>query len=60
MVSAESLGCKAVLGLYPSCRDSGVGLGSISVLSLEITHKHFHEDGTHRIKARAGNRNVDS
>lgn len=37
MVSVESLRCKALLGLYPSCLDNGIRLGSISVLNLKIT-----------------------
>lgn len=60
MASAENLECEVSLGLHPSCLDSGVRLGSISVLNLKITRKRFHGDSTQRRKTQAGNRNVDS
>lgn len=60
MASAESLECEISLGFHPSCLDSGVRLGSISVLNLKITRKRFHGDSTQRRKTQAGNRNVDS
>lgn len=41
MASVESLEREVSLGLHPSCLDSGVRLGSISVLNLKITRKRF-------------------